>query len=129
MNLLFKSISAIALSLSAVTSFAAPAYLITHNNTSEESNAFIAGAPSIYPTPANSTKQVYWNLVKIACYGHTSGKTCPAVIKMATNTANPIELGTVSMNLDTGDISPKVFSSNGYTFIVNGPGEATIVKN
>ncbi|MFT4059569.1 MAG: hypothetical protein QM652_08485 [Legionella sp.] len=128
MNLLIKSISAIALSLSVVTAFAAPVYLTTHNNTNQESNAFIAGVPSIYPTPANNTKQVYWNLVKIACHGHTNGKNCPAVIKMATNTANPIEVGTVTMNLDSGDISPKTISKNGYTLIVNGPGEATIIK-
>lgn len=127
---LMKRISALALSFAAATSFAvAPAYLVTHNNTNEESNAFIAGVPSIYPTPAQSTKQVYWNLVKIACYGHTTGKECPAVIKMATNTAHPVEVGTVILNIDTGDINPKTISNNGYTLIVNGPGEATIVKN
>ncbi|MBN9231971.1 MAG: hypothetical protein BGO90_02520 [Legionella sp. 40-6] len=127
---LIKRISALALTLAAATSFAtAPAYLVTHNNTNEESNAFIAGVPSIYPTPAQSTKQVYWNLVKIACYGHTNGKECPAVIKMATNTPQPVVLGTVILNIDTGDINPKTLSGNGYTLIVNGPGEATIVKN
>lgn len=129
MNLLFKSLSAITLSLSAVTTFASPSYLSTQNTTTEESNAYIAGVPSIYPTPANSKRDVYWNLVKLACYGHTTGKLCPAVIKMATNTPNPIEVGTVTMDLDTGDISPKRLSNNGYTLIVTGPGEATIIKN
>ena len=126
---LFKSLSAITLSLSAVTTFASPAYLITHNTTNLESNAYIAGAPSIYPTPANSKREVYWNLVKLACYGHTAGKICPAVIKMATNTPNPIEVGMVTMDLESGDINPKVISKNGYTLIVNGPGEATVIKN
>ncbi|USQ14999.1 hypothetical protein J2N86_06805 [Legionella lytica] len=129
MNLIIKSLSAVALSLSAITSFAAPAYLVTHNNTSEESNAFVAGAPSIYPTAPNSTRKVYWNLVKLACHGHTTNGKCPAVIKMATNTANPIVVGTVEMELSTGDISPKQIIANGYTLTVNGPGEASINKN
>ncbi|CAM2947073.1 hypothetical protein [Legionella worsleiensis] len=130
MNLMLKSISAIALSLSAATAFAVPTYLITHNNTNVESNAFIAGTiPSPYPTPANSTRQVYWNMVKMACYGHTTNGRCSALIKMATNTSAPIELGYVSMELDSGDISPKVLSAKGFTLTVNGPGEATITRN
>jgi hypothetical protein len=129
MNLLFKSLSAITLSLSAVTTFATPAFLTTYNNTNEESNAYVAGAPSIYPTAAHSKREVYWNLVKLACYGHTTGKNCPAVVKMATNTANPIEIGTLSMNLDTGDITPKQISNNGYTITVTGLAETTITKN
>ncbi|KTD03388.1 hypothetical protein OQJ19_00845 [Fluoribacter gormanii] len=128
MNLIFKGISAVALSISALTAFASPTYLITHNNTPEESNAYIAGVPSAYPTPANSTQKVYWNLVKLACYGHTTGKQCSAVIKMATNTSNPIEVGEVRMDLDTGDITPKFLSKNGYNLTINGPGEATITK-
>jgi hypothetical protein len=129
MNLFAKSLSAVALSLSAITSFAAPAYLITHNNTSEESNAFVAGAPSIYPTAPYSTRKVYWNLVKLACHGHTTNGRCPAVIKMATNTSNPIVVGTVEMEVSTGEIYPKQITGNGYTVTVNGPGESTISKN
>ncbi|MDR3502044.1 MAG: hypothetical protein P4L79_05615 [Legionella sp.] len=129
MNLIAKSLSAVALSLSAITSFAAPAYLITHNNTNEESNAFVAGAPSIYPTAPHSTRKVYWNLVKLACHGHTTNGKCPAVIKMATNTANPIVVGTVEMELSTGEINPKQIVGNGYTLTVTGPGEASISKN
>lgn len=129
MKLILKSISAITLSLSAIAAFAAPTYLTTHNNTNEESNAFVAGVPSPYPTPAQSTRQVYWNLVRIACYGHSTGNQCSAVIKMATNTANPIEIGTVSMDLTTGDINPKVISAQGYTLTVTGIAEATITKN
>lgn len=131
MNLLLKSLSALTLSLSAVVAVAAsPTYLTTHNNTNEESNAYIAGTiPSPYPTKPNSTKQVYWNMVKIACYGHASNGKCPALVKMATNTDSPIELGTMIMDLATGDITPKKLSNRGYTLIVNGPGEATITKN
>jgi hypothetical protein len=130
MNLILKCFSAVALSLSAFTLFAEPpAYIITHNETAEESNAYIANTPSLYPTKAHSIGKVYWNLVKLACYQHTNGDICSAVIKMATDTANPIEIGTVNLNLKTGDISPKQLSGNGYTMIVNGIAEATIRKN
>ncbi|MGL5742896.1 MAG: hypothetical protein ACRCXC_10335 [Legionella sp.] len=129
MNLLVKSFSAVAFCFSAVTAFAAPSVLTTHNNTNVESNAFIAGVPSIYPTAANTTRQVSWNLVKLACFGHTTDGKCPAIIKMATNTANPVDIGTVQLDLATGDITPKTLSNNGYTLIVNGPGEATVTKN
>lgn len=130
MNFMLKSLSALALTVSLSTAFAAPVYLTTHNHTNKESNAFVAGTiPSPYPTAANSTRQVFWNMVRIACYGHMVNGRCPAVIKMATDTANPIIVGTVSMELDSGDISPKQVSGNGYTLTVNGPGEATITKD
>ncbi|MFI4919025.1 MAG: hypothetical protein ACHP65_05665 [Legionellales bacterium] len=130
MKLLLKSVTAIVLSLSTLTALAAPTYLTTHNNTGVESNAFIAGSPSPYPTPANATRQVYWNLVRLACWGHTTADgQCSAMIKMATNTANPIEIGTVYLTVATGEINPKQLSNNGYTFVVNNIGETTITKN
>ncbi len=130
MNLMLKSLSAITLSLSAAAAFAVPSYLTTHNNTNVESNAFVAGSiPSPYPTAPHSTRQVYWNLVKIACYGHSTNGKCSALIKMATNTANPITVGTVTMDLASGDISPKRLTGNGFTLTVNGPGEASISKD
>lgn len=106
----------------------APAFLLTHNLTDEESNAHIDGIPSLYPTKARSHSKVYWNLVRVACHGHSVGNSCTAVIKMATNTPNPIEIGEVHMDLTTGDITPKQLSANGYTLVVNGPGETTLTK-
>lgn len=130
MNSMLKSISALALSLSAASALAVPAFLTTHNNTDVESNAYVAGTiPSPHPTKARSTRQVHWNMVRLACYGHTTAGKCSALIKMATNTATPVDLGYVSMNLDTGAITPQTLSGNGYTLTVNGPGEATITKD
>lgn len=130
MKLKLKSLSAIALSLVAGTALAVPAYLTTHNNTDLESNAYVAGTiPSPYATPAHSTRHIYWNMVRMACYGHTTNGKCSALIKIATNTANPIAIGTVTMDLESGDITPKQISNQGYTVIINGPGEATITKN
>lgn len=130
MNVMLKSLSAITLSLSAAAALAAPTYLTTHNNTNEESNAYVAGTiPSPYPTAAHSTRQVYWNMVKLACFGHSTNGKCSALIKMATNTAHPIVVGTLTMDLNSGDITPKRLSGNGYTLTVNGSGEATINKD
>ncbi|HAT9430881.1 TPA: hypothetical protein JBC48_15845, partial [Legionella pneumophila subsp. pneumophila] len=64
-----------------------------------------------------------------ACYGHTTNGKCPALIKMGTDTANPIDIGYVTLDLDTGDITPKTLSAKGYTLKAIGPGEAEITKN
>ncbi|KTD54097.1 hypothetical protein Lsai_2919 [Legionella sainthelensi] len=128
MNLIFKGFSAVLLSLSTAATFAAPEYLTTHNNTSEESNAYIAGAPSLYPTPANATKKIFWNLVKMACYGHTTNGKCSASIKMATNTPNPIDIADVTLDLNSGTITVDKQKNYDYLFTINGPGEATIDK-
>ncbi|WED43713.1 hypothetical protein [Legionella cardiaca] len=129
MNQLLKSLAASALALATTTVLASPAYLLTHNKTNVESNAFVAGTPSPHPTAANSDGKVSWLAVRMACYGHVENGRCQAMIKMATNTNNPVEVGMVSLDVETGDILPKQFSGNGYTVTVNGPGEATITKN
>ncbi|MBI2786539.1 MAG: hypothetical protein HYX60_09670 [Legionella longbeachae] len=131
MNLIFKNLSALVLSFSAITAFASPpTHLITHNNTTEESNAFISGVPSIYPTAPISTNKVFWNLVRIACRQSQPrpDNKCEAVIKMAPYTEKQ-EIGKVTLDLLTGNITPKSLSKNGYTLIVNGLGEASINKN
>lgn len=131
MKSILKAVSAITLSFNSLFAFAvAPTYLVTHNNTNEQSNAFVGGTtPSPYPTPANATRQVAWNLVRIACYGISNGDYCTATIKMATDTSNPVVVGNLTMNLKTGDITPKTMTSNGYTITVNGPAQTTITKN
>ena len=68
-------------------------------------------------------------MVRLACYKHTTDGKCAALIKMATNTGNPIHVGYVYMDLNTGDITPKSLSANGYTITVNGSGEASIAKD
>lgn len=130
MNLVLKSLSALTLSLTAAATFAFPANLVTHNESDLESNAFIAGyIPSPYPTAAYSTRDVSWNMVRIACYGHTTNGQCQALIKLGTNTEQPIELGYLTLNLSTGEINPKQISNGGYTLTVNGLAETTISKN
>lgn len=120
--------AAIALAISAgVASAVPPKSLITHNQTDVESNAFVAGTiPSQHPSKANADNRVMWASVRMACYGHVVNNKCSALIKMRTNTPNPVNLGTVSIDLNTGDIQPKFLQANGYRMIVNGPAETTI---
>lgn len=129
MRYLIKSLSGITLGLSTTLLFASPAFLITHNHTDVESNAYINEKPSPNPTKANKDSMILWGAVRMICYQKTSNNLCPALIKMATNTNQPVELGLVQMNIETGEISPKLLSKNGYTLTVNGPGEATLTKN
>lgn len=130
MNNVLKTLAAAVVSLSTTAALAAPKFLITHNQTNVESNAYVAGTiPSQHPTKANRDGKVSWIEVRMACFGHDSGGKCSALIKMATNTPNPVNLGTVSVDLNSGDISPKVLHANGYTLTVNGPGETTLTKD
>jgi hypothetical protein len=118
--------------LSLTSSFALavpPKVLITHNQTSIESNAFVANIiPSQHPTKAYSEGRVIWASVRMACFGHIINGKCPALIKLATDTNNPIELGTVTIDLSSGDIQPKELHANGYSMIVNGPAETTLYE-
>jgi hypothetical protein len=127
---MFKKTIGIALLSFVSASFAAPKQLITHNRTAVESNAYINGMiASQHPTKANSDNKVFWASVKLACYGHIVNNECQALVKMATDTANPVDLGWLTVNLATGDITPKYVSGNGYHLEVNGPGETTIYKD
>ncbi len=130
MNRLCKVLIAATFNFSATIALASPILLITHNNTDLESNAYVAGTiPSKFPSKAHSDNKVSWVSVKMACFGHLVNGRCPALIKVATNTAYPIDVGTVMMDLNTGDITPKQLTGNGYTLIVNGPGETTLIAN
>lgn len=130
MSRLHNLLIATALSITATTASATPIMLITHNTTDLESNAYVGGTvPSNHPTKPHTDNKVSWVAVKMACFGHTVNGKCAALIKVASNTAFPIDIGTVIMDIKTGDITPKQISANGYTIIVNGPGETTLLKD
>lgn len=130
MTSFIKTVAAITLGLTASAAIAAPKQLITHNLTSVESNAFVAGTiPSQHPTHPHSDNKVMWAGVRLACFGHVTNGTCWAVIKMETDTANPVNLGTVTIDLESGDITPKQLTAYGYTLTVNGPGETTLTES
>ncbi|MFZ4076922.1 MAG: hypothetical protein ACOYKA_02955 [Legionellaceae bacterium] len=130
MNQIIKTILAVSISLSTSVLFAAPKVLITHNTTDFESNGFVSGTiPSQTPTKAHTDGKVFWATVKLACFGHIVNNKCPALIKMKTDTAEPVELGYVEMDVTTGIITPSELHANGFTMIVNGPGETTLIKD
>ena len=129
MHTIFKKITCLCLVSSATIVLAAPTFLVTHNKTNVESNAYVAGTiPSPRPTPANNDAQVHWAIVKMACAGYAVNGVCSALVKMETNTNKPIDLGWINLTLSTGDLNPKYLKSNGYTLTVNGPGEVTLTK-
>ena len=131
MNRCMKRSTALALCFITASALATPPrQLITHNTTDSESNAYIAGTiPSQHPTRAHTDGTVFWTAVKLACFGHIVEGKCSALIRMETNTENPVDIGMVSMDLDSGDITPKTITANGYTLVVNGPGETTLSKD
>lgn len=127
---LLRLLTILSCNLVATATFASPFFLITHNTTDSESNAYISGTiPSPHPSRPHSDNKVSWISVRMACFGHVVNNQCLALIKMDTNTSNPIEIGTVSLDLTTGDITPKQIRANGYTMTVNGVGESTITKD
>ncbi|WP_367606213.1 hypothetical protein [Legionella sp. W05-934-2] len=129
MNKLIGLAAGATLALSSSAFAFTPMYLTTHNNTSVESNAWVNGQPSPYPTKPNSTKQVVWGLVQLACAPIIVNGTCSADVKMETNTAHPVTLGRLTMDLRSGVITPAVVAANGYRLTVNGPGEVTLTKD
>ncbi|QRN04349.1 hypothetical protein GH742_10930 [Legionella sp. MW5194] len=131
MNALLKGVAAITLGLTTAIAFAAPSHLTTDNQTNYQSNAFINGTvQSPYPTPKKTKKSLLWSLVQLACAPYVdSQKQCGALIKMGTDTSNPVEVGWLKMNMSTGDITPKKLSANGFTITVINAGEVIITED
>jgi hypothetical protein len=126
MNRFIPITATLAFGLFTSVAFAAPKFMTTHNLSNVQTNAFVDGVPGPAPTNPDASSQVSWMFVKIGCKAHAAEGICPAVIMMATNTPAPIELGTVYVNLESGDITPSRLSGGGYTLTVNGPGEITV---
>ena len=114
---------------SSLVANAAPASLMTHNQTHVESNAYIDGVvKSPYPSAPMKDNRVAWLSVRIACTGHIVNNKCRALVKMATETATPIDLGWLEMDMVTGEITPQELHNNGYGLIVNGLGDVTLIE-
>jgi hypothetical protein len=110
-----------------------PKFLITNNSTDVESNAYVDSViPSQHPSKAHSTTKVSWLEVRLACYQRAPNGICSALVKMETGPndgGHPVDVGIISMNLNTGAFLQNKISGNGYTVTVNGPGETTITKD
>ncbi len=130
MSLIKKALAAGSFALLTAQALAAPTNMVTHNRTSVESNAYIAGTPSIYPTKPHSDKTLNWFLVKLACFGHTdSNNNCEAEIFMNSNQPEKFSLGIMRMNLDTGEITPTRIDKGKYHLQVVKSGEVTLTED
>ncbi|USQ15393.1 hypothetical protein J2N86_14175 (plasmid) [Legionella lytica] len=121
-----KSILTIALSITTVTALATPTHYITHNDTQWETNVVVKGVESPFPTLPYSTRKVAWRMVRLGC-GITP--VCAAVIMVATDTAEPIEVGTLYMDMESGELTPKRISAHGYTAQVKDIAEVMITQD
>lgn len=127
MKMIITTLMGLTLSMAATAS---PRQLITHNLTDYESNAYVSGTiPSPYPTKAHSTGKVYWAGIKMSCFGHTLQNKCVALVRAETDTAHPVDVGFVELNIETGEITPQRVHGNGYTLTVNGIAECTLSKD
>lgn len=107
-----------------------PKQLTIHNTTDAQLNTFFAGVvPSPFPCPARNDSHILWSSIRMACFGHTVNSQCPTLIKIGTDTAMPLPIGTIQLDLNSGNIIPAQVSANGYTLTVNSPGDITISKN
>lgn len=126
MKSIFKILSAITISVTSVTALATPTHYITHNNTEWETNVVVKGVESPFPTLPYSTRKVAWRMVRFGC-GITP--VCAAVIKVATETSDPIEIGTLYMDMESGEITPQQISAHGYTAKIKGIAEVIITRD
>lgn len=104
---------------------AAPKRFTTRNYTPYQSNAKVINSWSPFPTPAGSEsspseKSVPWVGLKLLC--GFSATECTAEIWMKTDTDSPVFVGDGTMDLSTGDITPKELTNNGFTLTTPGPG-------
>lgn len=96
----------------------APSNFVTRNYTEFQSNAKVEGNWSPFPThpgtPENpGERAVHWTALKLFCGFFAS--TCKAEIYMKTDTDTPVFVGEGTMDLSTGDITPKELTNNGFT--------------
>ncbi|KTD63879.1 hypothetical protein [Legionella spiritensis] len=107
---------------------ASPKAMVTHNQTSMTTNAYVDGVAAPKPAMPHSTTSVPWFFVKAGCDKHVGDGICPAVIKMNIDSDSPIEVGTLYVDLHSGVISPAEISAHGFTITVNAPGEITVME-
>ena len=131
MKKLISTVLSTALITASTLTFAAPPrYLLTNNMTEYTAGAYVNGTvPPQHPTAPHTKGKVYWGLINISCHAYVVNGKCPALVKLGHNNEYPIEVGYVYLDMNTGEITPKVINHNGFTITVNGPGETTITKD
>lgn len=110
------------------TALASPSYMVTENKTSASVSANIGGQESRDPVKPGETKNRPWFLVKAMCKIAGQSSSCSADI-VANKNGDKSKLGTMTMNLDSGEISPKQLNNGRYTLNVVGNAHVIITEN
>jgi hypothetical protein len=128
-KLIKTGVMLLALSVGASTVFADvqahPSNFTTRNYTKYQSNAKIKNVWSPFATPAGtattpSERSVPWIGLKLLC--GLVAKTCAAEIYMKTDTDTPVFVGQGTLDISTGDITPKELINNGFILTSPEPG-------
>lgn len=130
MKLLTRNTCIVLLSFISNLAFAEPNYYVTHNSTNVGTTISILEArPYSFYTAPHSSSKVEWWMLQTGCNYYLMNSKCKVIIKTETNFPNPVDVGILTMDMRTGELSPKYISTNGYTISVIGAGEIHIYKN
>lgn len=127
MSLIKKLILGSALTALSATAMAHPDDLITHNKTSGSVYATIGGVRSNDPVAPNKTKYRKWFLVNMACFMSKKDNKCTATISVEKNNQESI-LGDMTIDLESGEITPTQISNDKYTLNVIDTAEVEVVE-
>ena len=119
--------------LFAITStvFAAPTDLTTTNNTNHGMVfAKIGAYKSPEPVPAHQERKREWNNVKFLCTIQRVSTNCTAEILVEHDVSGQVEsLGNMTINLDTGVLTPASLSSAHYNMNVVGNAHVEVTSS
>ncbi len=109
---------------------AAPHSLQLINATDHESDAAIHGALTGSPIAANSVWSLDWASVVNTCHNTTNEITdvCAAEIYAQTDSASPIDVGTLVIYLNTGTVTALNRDNTGYVLKPFGAGKAILMR-
>ena len=125
MNKFSKLFAGTVLATASSIALAAPSELVVENKTDYQARAYVNGI-SKNPAEAHSSMSLNWTMLKIVCMYRTD---CKAEVKMKADTSNPVSLGNVSINLDSGVINTSGLSlAEGFNVSYVAPGHAVVTQ-
>ena len=125
MNKFIKLLAGTFIVTTSSVALAAPSELVVENKTDYQARAYVNGM-SKNPAEAHSSMSLSWWALKLVCAFQTD---CKATVKMKTDTSNPVSLGDVSINLDSGIIdTSKLSHAEGFNVSYVAPGHAVVTQ-
>lgn len=89
----------------ATTAFAVPNNLVVVNDVGVQSNAFVRGVATSSPIAAHTIASIPWTTVTNLCNDTMAAtNVCAIEIYAETDTATPVDVGTVVIYVDTGTL-------------------------